>query len=79
MRADTMAAPVNAARPTEAAVLVRAIALIVTLVARIHGAGAARSATTPSLGHPTVKIATHRCRHVAPALPGASTAAASPA
>jgi IS5 family transposase len=41
VRADTTVVPANVAYPTDSGLLVRAIALIVTLVARIHAAGAA--------------------------------------
>jgi IS5 family transposase len=41
VRADTTVVPANVAYPTDSGLLVRAITLIVTLVARIHAAGAA--------------------------------------
>lgn len=41
VRADTTVVPANVAYPTDSGLLVRAIALIVGLVARIHAAGAA--------------------------------------
>jgi IS5 family transposase len=41
VRADTTVVPANVAYPTDSGLLVRAIALIVTLVAHIHTAGAA--------------------------------------
>jgi len=41
VRADTTVVPANVAYPTDSGLLVRAIALIVALVARIHAAGAA--------------------------------------
>jgi transposase, IS5 family len=41
VRADTTVVPANVAYPTDSGLLVRAIALIVSLVARIHAAGAA--------------------------------------
>jgi IS5 family transposase len=41
IRADTTVVPANVAYPTDSGLLVRAITLIVTLVARIHAAGAA--------------------------------------
>jgi len=41
VRADTTVVPANVSYPTDSGLLVRAITLIVTLVARIHAAGAA--------------------------------------
>jgi IS5 family transposase len=41
VRADTTVVPANVTYPTDSGLLVRAITLIVTLVARIHAAGAA--------------------------------------
>ena len=41
VRADTTVVPANVAYPTDSGLLVRAIALIVALVARVHAAGAA--------------------------------------
>jgi IS5 family transposase len=41
VRADTTVVPANVAYPTDSGLLVRAIGLVVTLVARIHAAGAA--------------------------------------
>jgi IS5 family transposase len=45
VRADTTVVPANVAYPTDSGLLVRAIALIVSLVARIHAAGAASRTT----------------------------------
>lgn len=42
VRADTTVVEANVAYPTDSGLLVRAITLIVVLVARIHAAGAAR-------------------------------------
>ena len=44
-RADTTVVPANVAYPTDSGLLVRAITLIVSLVARIHAAGAASRTT----------------------------------
>ena len=41
VRADTTVVPANVAYPTDSGLVVRAIPLIVALVARIHAAGAA--------------------------------------
>ena len=45
VRADTTVVPANVTYPTDSGLLVRAITLIVTLVARIHAAGAASRTT----------------------------------
>jgi IS5 family transposase len=45
VRADTTVVPANVAYPTDSGLLVRAITLIVSLVARIHAAGAASRTT----------------------------------
>ena len=60
VRADNTVVPANVAYPTDSGLLVRAIALIVALVARIHAAGAAWRTGVRVTDHGSVETATGR-------------------